>query len=119
MISDRLNFIFDFISKIGCLCGSFAIKFDPENRKFLYCDIPKLRKRFLINALFYRFWLTTSVALTVKAFLDEDLNQCVLKLLFTICGVLVLIIQSIAVNHVEDIMILVNLNFGFLHDTQG
>lgn len=119
MISDRLYLITYYICRVGCIFGSFAIKLDPKNRVLLRCDDPKVKIMCNITTFLNNLRTSTSIFLTIKSLLDGDINQFVLKLLFTISGAILQVIQSIALNHVDDIILLVNLALGLLDDTQG
>lgn len=119
MISDRLYIITDYICRAGLLCGSFEIRLDSKNRVLLHCNYPKVKIMCWISNFLTRLWALTAVGITTKAFLDGDVNQFVVKLLFIICGAIVIIIKSIATSHVDDIVLLVNMALGLLHDTQG
>lgn len=119
MISDRLYHIVYYVCKIGCAFGSFAIRFDRNTRTLLRCTKPNVTKKILFTTFLTRVVAACSIVFTAQSFLYGDINQFVLKLLFTVCEIILLIILSLPVKHVDDIMILINLALGLLQDTQG
>ncbi len=119
MISDRLYLIIYYICKAGCISGAFAIRFDRQTLTALHCTNHKTKKLVIVTTFLTRSWLIASIFITAKEFRHGGINEFVVKLLFTLCGVIVFIILSIAVQHVDDLMILTNLALGLLQDTQG
>lgn len=110
MLSNRLYILLFLSFNIGCKCGSFAIKFDQKHLTFYHSTEIQDTHRVYRNTSMSIVWLLFAIWFTVKESLYGD-SKFTLKLLYTICLLIVVMAYLVMHTFLQDLTSLLNSSF--------